>query len=505
MSLTASNTAGVPNKHDDMDKQVETDGVAVVEQQVHGDFEDVADMPDEAYLRAPKKVRWFRGTLFQMFLFGLLSFSGPAMSDAIDNLGGGGLATPYTANAANAAQYSIACAMTLFGGPLINKLGIKWSCIIAATFFPIQGASYYVNSKYGTQWFVIFVGAIGGFFGGLLYVAESTAMLSYPRAQERGKYIGIWVSMRNSGQLLGGAISLGVNVKTAGVGAVSITTYLIFIVLECLGLPGALLLSPTRKVRRPDGVPVPLAAPQSWKMETKLLLKHIIHKRTLLMAIPAFYSFFYGGVYTTYLSLHFSVRARALSSFLYPLCTILLCTGFGRLIDSKRWSQKTRAWIGFAFWAVPQAAVFVWTAILYAQFEKNNLKGIDYTNNTADWFRCYLPYLIIQTTGYACQLYLYWLLGCFSSDVKSSARTGGLFRCFETAGQAISHGINSRTSDKRIPLYINIGIFFLMVPTLSILIRMVPKDPHNYDDVTDEKKTQAVTQEAIATTEARGL
>ncbi|WWC69811.1 uncharacterized protein I206_103754 [Kwoniella pini CBS 10737] len=503
--MTSSNIL-TTHGDDDKNKQMEHDGTAVIQQQVANDMNDDTREPDQAYLRAPKRLRWFRGTLFQMFLFGLLSFSGPAMSDAIDNLGGGGLATPYTANAANSANYATACAMTLFGGPLINKMGIKWSCIIAATFFPIQGASYYVNSKYGTQWFVIFVGAIGGFFGGLLYVAESTAMLSYPQPHQRGKYIGIWVSMRNSGQLLGGAISLGVNVKTAGVGAVSITTYLIFIVLECLGLPGALLLSPTSKVRQTDGRPVPLAAPQSWKIETKLLLKHIVHKRTLLMFFPAFYSFFYGGVYTTYLSLHFSVRARALSSFLYPLVTIMLCTAFGRLIDNKRWSQKTRAWIGFAFWAVPQAAVFIWTAILYAQFEKHNLKGIDYTNNTADWFRCYLPYLIIQSTGYACQLYLYWLLGCFSSDVKSSARTGGLFRCFETAGQAISHGINSRTSDKRVPLYINIGIYCLMVPTLTMLIRMVPSNPQTYDDVTEEKAVEAVneTQETMAV-EARGL
>ena len=39
--------------------------------------------------------------------------------------------------------------------------------------------------------------------------------------------------------------------------------------------------------------------------------------QTWLMFVPAFYSFFCGGVMGTYLSLHFSVRSRALSSFLY--------------------------------------------------------------------------------------------------------------------------------------------------------------------------------------------
>lgn len=38
--------------------------------------------------------------------------------------------------------------------------------------------------------------------------------------------------------------------------------------------------------------------------------------QTWLVFFPAFYSFFYGGTMGTYLSLHFSVRARALSSLI---------------------------------------------------------------------------------------------------------------------------------------------------------------------------------------------
>lgn len=44
---------------------------------------------------------------------------------------------------------AIVCA---FGGPLVNKLGVKWSLAIGAATFPIRGASYYANSKYGNQW-----------------------------------------------------------------------------------------------------------------------------------------------------------------------------------------------------------------------------------------------------------------------------------------------------------------------------------------------------------------
>jgi hypothetical protein len=49
---------------------------------------------------------------------------------------------------------------------------------------------------------------------------------------------------------------------------------------------------------------------------TVLSMTKLTTYQTWLICIPSFYSFFYGGTMGTYLSLHFSVRARALSSLL---------------------------------------------------------------------------------------------------------------------------------------------------------------------------------------------
>lgn len=51
-----------------------------------------------------------------------------------------------------AVSYAMLATVCLFGGPLVNKIGIKWSLIVGAMTFPVRGASYYVNSKYGNQW-----------------------------------------------------------------------------------------------------------------------------------------------------------------------------------------------------------------------------------------------------------------------------------------------------------------------------------------------------------------
>jgi hypothetical protein len=85
-------------------------------------------------------------------------------------------------------------------------------------------------------------------------------------------------------------------------------------------------------------------------------------------------------------------------------------------------------------------------------------------------------------TGYWCQLSLYWILGTFSTDVKASSRSGGLFRAFETAGQAVSYGINSAASgDPRIPFYVNCAVFLLVLPSMVFLIGLVPKAPSSED------------------------
>ncbi|ODN94672.1 membrane protein [Cryptococcus wingfieldii CBS 7118] len=460
-----------------------------------GELED--GMVDHAYLNASKSTKFYRGTLFQMFLFGAISFVGPAMSDAISNLGGGGLSRPYLSNLSNSVNYAASCVVTLVGGPLINKIGIKWSCLIAAIIFPLDGSSYYVSAKYvGKDWYLLFAKILGGFTSGFLYVAETTAMLSYPHVYERGLYLGIWSAMRNSGSVIGGAINFATNYSSDAAGGIAWSTYLIFIGFECTGVIWALLLSATKKVRRSDATRVPYSRDMTWKNEFKALYKHVLNKRTWLVFIPAFYSFFYGGVYGTYLSLHFSVRSRALSSLITPSATILMVTTYGKFVlDNKRWSQRSRGWIAFLMWAIPQMACIIWTGIEYGKFGGQELT-LDYATNGRRWAEAYLPYFIIFTTGYWTQLSLYWILGTFTTNVKASSRTGGLFRAFETAGQAVSYAINSNTGDKRIPLYVLSVLWVLAVPCMVGLISLIPERPVEKDDVADDKMDGSVSRDS---------
>lgn len=70
------------------------------------------------------------------------------MSDAITNLGGGGLSTPWLANLGQSLSYTMSFFSTILGGPIINKIGVKWASLIAAVAMPLHGSAYYVNARY---------------------------------------------------------------------------------------------------------------------------------------------------------------------------------------------------------------------------------------------------------------------------------------------------------------------------------------------------------------------
>lgn len=64
---------------------------------------------------------------------------------------------------------------------------------------------------------------------------------------------GIWLGLRELGQLIGSSIQLSMNVNSDGRGKVGYTTYIVLIALQCLGLPLAFLISPPEKVIHSDG------------------------------------------------------------------------------------------------------------------------------------------------------------------------------------------------------------------------------------------------------------
>ncbi|KAK8017849.1 MFS general substrate transporter [Apiospora rasikravindrae] len=440
---------------------------------------------DEYRKTVPRWKRFYKHSLTQMMLLSVQAFCGPAMSDAIAGLGGGGLATPQTSNIATAINYAMLALVCLIGGPLVNKLGVKWALVIGAMSFPIQGSSYYCNSAFGNQWYLILGGFVTGIGTGCWYVAESGAIMSLAPTGARGKYLALWIVSRNLGQLVGGAINLSKNHEKGANGGITPDTYVAFIIIQCLALPFAFLLSPLEKVVRSDGTRILVSEKLRTRDEFKLIKFTMSSRLILLSALWAMWSFFYSGTWSTYLGTYFTTRSRALSSLISPFFCIVGCFGLGFILDLKGVSQRRRAQIGLFTVVILNAGVYIWSIIMQVRFNQHNPGHIDWEDSL--YPTAFLPYFLVQTTGPLSQSYMYWLLSSFATDAQANVRNGAAFRCLEAIGQAISYGMNTQIQTS--PLIGFIVSFALMAACLGPMIVLVNSTPDRIPaDVTMEEQ-----------------
>lgn len=188
---------------------------------------------------------------------------------------------------------SIGC---IISGGIANKISAKWALFIGAAFYTPYAAGLYCNNRYGNQWFMVLGAGLCGIGASLLWASEAAIAVGYPEEAKRGKYVGIWMGIRQLGPLIGGSISLALNVNTAHRGKVSYNTYLGLIAISALGAPCALLLSQPAKVIRSDGSRVPHLRATSFSIEAKAIWRQL-KSPYLLLLIPAFLAGQFGVTY----------------------------------------------------------------------------------------------------------------------------------------------------------------------------------------------------------------
>lgn len=103
----------------------------------------------------------------------------------------------------------------------------------------------------------------------------------------------LWLGFKNSGQLIGGAINLGLNAKRNKAGKVSYITILVFVALQVLAFPMSFLLSPPHKTQRSDGTTIGVEKRTSMKEQFHRLWKTLTSRQTGLLLPIFFASWFY--------------------------------------------------------------------------------------------------------------------------------------------------------------------------------------------------------------------
>lgn len=125
------------------------------------------------------------------------------------------------------------------------------------------------------------------------------------------------MGIRQLGPLIGGSISLALNVNTHEAGKVSYNTYLGLIAISALGAPFALLLSQPKRVVRSDGTKIEYMKQTSIAIEVRAIWRQL-KSPYLLLLVPVFLAGQFG---VTYQSNYLTSRSLSLivSSFLNPI------------------------------------------------------------------------------------------------------------------------------------------------------------------------------------------
>jgi MFS family permease len=425
---------------------------------------------DNAYHRT-----WYRSTFFNITIVSLCAFIAPGLWAAMNGLGGAGAADPAYINAANSVIFCLQVLVCIFGTAIIARIGLKWTFAVGMLGFPIYASSVYCNIKFDNKWYVMLACVIQGASSGLFWLTEGAIVLAYPEKHRRGKYLAYWLASRIVGQMIGGAVTLGVNAHRKEQGHISVETYLVFIAIQAIGPFVASLLSPPARVQRSDYTPVVVNLPVSLLQELKEMGRLLRRTEVLLLVPMMFQSVFSEAFFSTYNATYFTVRARALASLVASTGVIFANFSLGFFLDWKKPSISTRAIVAFVLIYAFELSLYIYAMIITKEFENRETKpSFDWTD---DGFGRAVCVYILMLVGFNLMYdYLYWLVGAINKSGGEVVRLSAVIRGIESAGQAISYGINSIDQDQ-FPLSgavaVNMSFFVIcIIPSWFVIWRV---------------------------------
>ncbi|RDL35178.1 Uncharacterized protein BP5553_07109 [Venustampulla echinocandica] len=418
-------------------------------------------------------VRWNRSTLYCGLLVAATAFTCPGIFGALNGLGAGGGASPEIANAANAIVFGCLAVGSLFVGGIANRITPKYALLIGTLGYTPYAAGLYCNDRFGTNWLLLFGSVVLGISACFLWVASGAILLGYTEEHKKGRAMSIKFAFQNLGASIGGIIALALNADKNFRGGVTNATYITLMTIMCLGFPFALLLPTANNVQRTDGRSVVLKKQPSFAGEFKVL-KSIFSKSWVWALIPLIiYAQWFLSFQWQFNFAYFTVRARALNSFLFYVLGLISALGMGRLLDSTRWKRQTRAKIGFCIVVLFTGASWILGQSVQVHYDKIK-PTIDWNDSSYG-----LGSFTFCLWGFSDPLvttYLYWLVGSFSNDLNETSFLAAIMNSLGSVGSTFGFVVSAMNFSYNGACAINLVLFFVSIPGLAWVVFTQVKD-----------------------------
>lgn len=167
----------------------------------------------------------------------------------------------------------------------------------------------------------------------------------------------------------------------------------------------------------------------------------------------------------------FSVRSRALGSFVSGLVAVTIGNLLGWYLDSHRIALRTRARTAFFSIVVFQGALWTWATVNVTRFSRSS------PSPTYDWsspgFGNAFAVFVLLTVGFQVNyLFLYFFISQLARDEPEVIRYAALLRGTESAWQAVSYGITSVSLFARVgAIYWNYALWAVSIYPAWLVLR----------------------------------
>ncbi|KAI8870656.1 MFS general substrate transporter [Ramicandelaber brevisporus] len=425
----------------------------------------------------------YRSPLTQVIILGFVCFCCPGMFNALNGMGGGGQVNSKFSDNALTALYSTFVVFGLLGGGIVNIFGPRITIFCSGFTYALYSASYIHVNHTGQQWLLVTAGALLGVGAGILWSAQGMIILSYPRENQKGRFISIFWIIFNLGGVIGGLVPLFMNLHTTEKKNLGNGVYIAFVILECIGSCLGLALAPPATVTHDDGEHIVLEKYTNVTQEFIQVFKLFTNKWMLLLFPASFSSnFFTSYQFDKVNGILFNLRTNALNSSMYWLFQMIGAACFGQFMDRDNISRRRRAIIGFVITAIIFNVAWIGGCILQSKYDvdrKYTEVPIDFTDSA--FGGPFVLYLLYGFTDAVYQSYIYWVLGCLTNEAAVAARYAGFYKGIQSLGAAVSWQASAHTNTL---IGFLIGNWVLIDVALAVMFVVVIKIKEtNYEAV----------------------
>ncbi|KIW31474.1 pyrimidine utilization protein A [Cladophialophora immunda] len=351
----------------------------------------------------------------------------------------------------------------LFAGVLLNRLGPAVCISVGAMGYPIYVGGYWYFGENGRLVFPIAGAVILGMTANLINAAVGYIAISYSEERYKGFYVCWMQVIIYTCSMVASIIPLAIDANDPSADRVPTAVYGTFVALMCCAVILGVFVLPAEKIKRSDGTDIARIPPMTFMAAIRGSIKCFKDWRLLLL-VPGMMS---SEIHLVYLGVangwQNNSRVRALDSFVALFLSIPINLFLSWLLDNKRWTRKTRAFVGTGFVGIFLLGSFIAEMVIVSKWHRHGVAPqLDWDS---DGFAGQLILFIIAWNAGGLVLNLVtWYLGAMSNDPLLCANYTGLLRCLISAGQGMMFGIDASA----VPFVNEAGAMFGMF-AMSIL------------------------------------